>query len=89
MPMGAPSTGDVVTLDRGTAGGAPSAVYLGASRRGSNTGDGGIWSSSDPMGDGGWESEHLPVKSDVMALGSVTRPPVASSGRRLRQWAVA
>lgn len=69
MPVGAPSTGDVVTLDSGTPGGEPSAVYLGASRRGGNTGDGGVWSSADPMGRSGWQSEHLPVDSDVTALG--------------------
>ena len=69
MPAGAPSTGDVVTVDPGTAGGQPSAVYLGASRRGGNTGDGGIWSSPDPMAGSGWQSEHLPVSSDVTALG--------------------
>ncbi|MGB9377722.1 MAG: hypothetical protein WCB04_09450 [Mycobacteriales bacterium] len=70
-PVGVPSTGDVVTLDPGATGaGLPSAVYLGASERGTNTGIGGVWSNPDPLGTPtAWQSEGLPVSSDVTALG--------------------
>lgn len=69
-PTGVPSTGDVITLDSGTPAGQPSAVYLGASERGTNTGVGGIWSNADPLGyTSSWVSESLPVSSDVTALG--------------------
>lgn len=70
MPAGAPSTGDVISLDPGTPSGQPSAVYLGASQRGTNTGVGGVWSNADPLNSASpWQSEALPVSSDVPALG--------------------
>lgn len=69
-PAGVPSTGDVIALDSNTPEGQPSAVYLGASERGTNTGVGGVWSNPDPLNPASpWASEALPVSSDVVALG--------------------
>lgn len=69
---GQPNTGDVVSFDTATPEGQPSAVYVAASRRGDNTGQGAIYSNPDPIGNpSGWVNENLPVVNDpqVMAVG--------------------
>jgi hypothetical protein len=70
LPVGAPTTGDVVAIDPDGPPDLPSTVYLAASRRGQNTGTGQIYSNPDPIADpAGWTDERLPVSADVVALG--------------------
>lgn len=69
-PSGAPSTGDYIALDLDGPAGQASPVYLAASVRGQNTGNGHIYSNPDPVATpNAWTDENIPVNNDVLAIG--------------------
>lgn len=64
-----PSTGDSISFLSDTPAGQPSAVYISASYRGDNTGQGAIYSKSDPFDSSAWVDEQLPVVNDPQVMG--------------------
>jgi hypothetical protein len=65
-----PSTGDSISFLSDTPAGQPSAVYISASYRGDNTGEGAIFSKSDPFdSSSAWVDEQLPIVNDPQVMG--------------------
>lgn len=68
------TTGDMVFFDRDGAAGAESTCYIGASRRGTLTNQGEVFSNPNVSGGGSWANQQLPVNGDAVAVAATKAP---------------